>query len=144
MRIFISTDNHLGHAEDNEMRQDDSFLAMEEVFQRATGCEADFLLLGGDLFDKNKPSRNTMVKSVKMFKKYCLGERPVALQPLALDSIGDKHHGGFVNYEDPCMNVSLPVFIIHGNHDDPAGKGSYSALDVLWNAGLVNYFGKQV
>lgn len=93
MRIFISTDNHLGHAEDNEMRQDDSFLAMEEVFQRATGCEvlakrdkeqsltllqttqADFLLLGGDLFDKNKPSRNTMVKSMKMFKKYCLGER---------------------------------------------------------------------
>lgn len=36
------------------------------------------------------------------------------------------------------------MFIIHGNHDDPAGKGSYSALDVLWNAGLVNYFGKQV
>eukprot|EP00960_Hanusia_phi_P011716 341815-Hanusia_phi.AAC.5 len=147
MRIFISTDNHLGHAEDNEMRKWDSFMAMEEVLQKATEHEADFLLLGGDLFDKNKPSRYTMVETVRMFKKYCLGERPLSLQPLALDPIGDKDHvgcsGGFVNYEDPCMNITLPVFIIHGNHDDPTGRENYSALDVLWNAGLVNYFGKQ-
>ena len=26
-----------------------------------------------------------------------------------------------VNYEDPNYNVSIPVFTIHGNHDDPAG-----------------------
>jgi DNA repair exonuclease SbcCD nuclease subunit len=26
-----------------------------------------------------------------------------------------------VNFDDPNLNVSLPVFIIHGNHDDPAG-----------------------
>jgi double-strand break repair protein MRE11 len=26
---------------------------------------------------------------------------------------------GGVNYEDPNYNVSLPVFIVHGNHDDP-------------------------
>lgn len=26
-----------------------------------------------------------------------------------------------VNYEDPNYNVSIPVFSIHGNHDDPAG-----------------------
>lgn len=28
---------------------------------------------------------------------------------------------GHVNYEDPHFNVGLPVFSIHGNHDDPAG-----------------------
>jgi DNA repair exonuclease SbcCD nuclease subunit len=28
---------------------------------------------------------------------------------------------GQVNYEDPNFNVGLPVFTIHGNHDDPAG-----------------------
>lgn len=28
---------------------------------------------------------------------------------------------GHVNYEDPHFNVGLPVFTIHGNHDDPAG-----------------------
>ena len=26
-----------------------------------------------------------------------------------------------MNYEDPNYNVSIPVFMIHGNHDDPAG-----------------------
>lgn len=25
------------------------------------------------------------------------------------------------NYEDPNLNVALPVFCIHGNHDDPTG-----------------------
>ena len=28
-----------------------------------------------------------------------------------------------MNYEDPNYNVSIPVFTIHGNHDDPAGVG---------------------
>lgn len=28
-----------------------------------------------------------------------------------------------VNYEDPNYNVSIPIFLIHGNHDDPAGVG---------------------
>lgn len=48
-----------------------------------------------------------------------------------------------LNYEDPNLNISLPIFIIHGNHDDPAGDGQYSALDILSTAGLINYFGKQ-
>jgi double-strand break repair protein MRE11 len=26
-----------------------------------------------------------------------------------------------VNYMNPNINVSLPVFTIHGNHDDPIG-----------------------
>ncbi len=25
-----------------------------------------------------------------------------------------------VNYEDPNLNVEIPVFSIHGNHDDPS------------------------
>lgn len=29
-----------------------------------------------------------------------------------------------VNYEDENMNVGLPVFSIHGNHDDPQGTGA--------------------
>jgi DNA repair exonuclease SbcCD nuclease subunit len=32
---------------------------------------------------------------------------------------------GCVNYEDPDVNVSMPVFTIHGNHDDPVGMGGY-------------------
>jgi double-strand break repair protein MRE11 len=39
-----------------------------------------------------------------------------------------------VNYEDANLNVCLPVFAIHGNHDDPSGAGGYSALDLLNSA----------
>ena len=28
-----------------------------------------------------------------------------------------------INYEDPNFNVGIPVFSIHGNHDDPQGAG---------------------
>ena len=54
----------------------------------------------------------------------------------------DAGKSGMANYEDPNCNVSLPVFSIHGNHDDPAGEANLSAMDVLASAGLVNYFGK--
>jgi DNA repair exonuclease SbcCD nuclease subunit len=47
-----------------------------------------------------------------------------------------------VNYEDPNHNISLPVFTIHGNHDDPAGAENLSAVDILSTAALLNYFGK--
>ena len=48
------------------------------------------------------------------------------------------------NFEDSNMNVGMPVFTIHGNHDDPAGEENLSAVSILSSAGLVNYFGKQV
>ena len=47
-----------------------------------------------------------------------------------------------MNYEDPNYNVGLPVFMIHGNHDDPAGGENLSAIDLLATCNLVNYFGK--
>ena len=54
---------------------------------------------------------------------------------------------GYANYEDENYSVDLPVFSIHGNHDDPSRDGGnselYAALDLLDVANLVNYFGKQ-
>jgi double-strand break repair protein MRE11 len=50
-------------------------------------------------------------------------------------------HSGCVNYEDPNINIGLPVFSIHGNHDDPSGFGGKSPLDILSASKLVNYFG---
>lgn len=50
-----------------------------------------------------------------------------------------------VNYEDPNLNVAIPVFSIHGNHDDPQGTGvdgALCALDILSVSGLINYMGK--
>jgi double-strand break repair protein MRE11 len=38
--------------------------------------------------------------------------------------------------------VAIPVFSIHGNHDEPTGQEFYCALDVLQMTGLINYFGR--
>lgn len=40
--------------------------------------------------------------------------------------------------------MGLPVFTIHGNHDDPSGADNLSAVDVLSTCKLLNYFGKTV
>ena len=47
-----------------------------------------------------------------------------------------------VNYENPNLNIALPIFSIHGNHDDPSGHGGHSCLDLIHEAGMVNYWGK--
>lgn len=47
-----------------------------------------------------------------------------------------------MNYEDPNLNIAIPVFSIHGNHDDPSGHANVSALDIIASSGLINYFGK--
>ena len=38
-------------------------------------------------------------------------------------SLNFKNVWGRVNYEDPNYNIDLPVFSIHGNHDDPTREG---------------------
>lgn len=48
--------------EKDELRKDDSFRTFEEVFKIAREYECDMVLLGGDLFHDNKPSRTTLVK----------------------------------------------------------------------------------
>ena len=40
------------------------------------------------------------------------------------------------------LSVSLPVFIIHGNHDDPSGLEYLSNIDLMSQNNYVNYFGK--
>uniref|UniRef100_A0A3B4A4J0 Mre11 DNA-binding domain-containing protein n=1 Tax=Periophthalmus magnuspinnatus TaxID=409849 RepID=A0A3B4A4J0_9GOBI len=47
----------------------------------------------------------------------------------------------WVNYQDENLNISIPVFSIHGNHDDPTGAEGLCALDLLSASGLVNHFG---
>ena len=42
----------------------------------------------------------------------------------------------------PFVTPLLPIFTIHGNHDDPTGPGNISVLDILSEAGMINYFGK--
>ena len=40
------------------------------------------------------------------------------------------------------MKIKLPIYIIHGNHDDPNGLEYLSAIDQFSVNNLLNYFGK--
>lgn len=42
--------------------------------------QVDFLLLGGNLFHENKPSRSTLVKTIEILRRRCLHDRPVQFQ----------------------------------------------------------------
>ncbi|XP_055840400.1 double-strand break repair protein MRE11-like [Episyrphus balteatus] len=143
INIMIATDNHLGYCEKDPIRGNDSFIAFEEILELAVEKDVDFILLGGDLFHDATPSQNSLHKCLKLLRQYTLGDRPISVEFLSDQSLA--FHDALnqtVNYEDPNINVSIPVFSIHGNHDDPIGLGNLSALNILATTGLINYFGR--
>lgn len=142
-RILLATDNHLGCAEDDPERCNDSFETFEEILEMAVEQQVDFILLGGDLFHENKPSRHCLVRCTELLRKYTFGDRPVVFDFVSDPVENFKHaKNPTVNYLDPNLNVAIPVFSIHGNHDDPSGLGQFCALEMLSAAGLINYFGR--
>ena len=98
----------------------------------------DLILLGGDPFHENKPSRPTLHRCMSLILKYCFGKREI---PLYRNVVTDGESEPF-NYENSNLNISLPIVTIHGNHDDSTGPGNISVLDILSEAGMINYFGK--
>uniref|UniRef100_A0A915DHK9 Mre11 DNA-binding domain-containing protein n=1 Tax=Ditylenchus dipsaci TaxID=166011 RepID=A0A915DHK9_9BILA len=113
IKFLIASDVHAGYGETKKHIHSDSFDTFREVLKNGVDQNVDFVLLGGDLFHENNPSRETLF----------FGDFPT------------------VNYEDANLNIAMPVFTIHGNHDDLSGKG-LTALDVLHETGLINLFGK--
>lgn len=141
IRILVATDNHVGYNERDPVRGDDSWKTFHEIMCLAKERDVDMVLLAGDLFHENKPSRKSMYQVMRSLRMNCFGDKPCELELLsdASESFGAADH---VNYEDPDMNVAIPVFSIHGNHDDPTGEGGFAALDLLQISGLVNYYGR--
>ncbi|KAI1171666.1 double-strand break repair protein mus-23 [Nemania sp. FL0916] len=142
IRILVATDNHVGYEERDPIRKDDSWQTFDEIMNLARTEDVDMVLLAGDLFHDNKPSRLSMYHVMRSLRKNCLGMKPCELQFLSDANEVFASAFGHVNYEDPDINISIPVFSIHGNHDDPSGQGNYCSLDLLQVAGLVNYFGR--
>ncbi|XP_058680910.1 double-strand break repair protein MRE11 isoform X1 [Ammospiza caudacuta] len=142
-KILVATDIHLGYLEKDPVRGNDTFVTFNEILDHAQKNEVDFILLGGDLFHDNKPSRKTVHSCLESLRKYCMGDRPVQFEILS-DQAVNFHYSKFpwVNYQDENLNISIPVFSIHGNHDDPTGADSLCALDILSCAGLLNHFGR--
>eukprot|EP01086_Lenisia_limosa_P005993 TRINITY_DN2407_c0_g1_i2.p1 TRINITY_DN2407_c0_g1~~TRINITY_DN2407_c0_g1_i2.p1 ORF type:complete len:334 (+),score=12.75 TRINITY_DN2407_c0_g1_i2:70-1071(+) len=133
-KILMTSDNHLGYKEDDNILGEDTFTAFEEILKKAIEKKVDIVLCAGDLFHRNIPSRNTLIKTCQIIKKYCFGGPVLRFETVSMSSE--------FNYMDPSLGVSLPIFCIHGNHDDPSGFGMHSALDLLNAVGLINYFGR--
>ncbi|KAJ2173919.1 meiotic recombination [Coemansia sp. RSA 560] len=142
LSILVATDNHLGYMERDPVRGLDSFSAFGEILQLAQLHKADMVLLGGDLFHDNRPSRKCLHQAMTQLRRTCMGDGRVGIEHLSDPSVDFGPQYMHVNYEDPNINIALPVFLIHGNHDDPSGDGNLSAIDVLAVNGLVNYFGR--
>ncbi|KAG6333585.1 hypothetical protein ID866_5501 [Astraeus odoratus] len=147
IRILLATDNHIGYLERDPVRGQDSINTFKEILQLAIKHDVDFILLAGDLFHENRPSRDCLYQVIALLRQYTLGDKPIQVELLSNPDEGKAAGYNFpaINYEDPNLNVAIPVFSIHGNHDDPQGagpEGALCALDVLSASGLVNYMGK--
>jgi double-strand break repair protein MRE11 len=83
-----------------------------------------------------------MYQVMRSLRMNCYGDKPCELEMLS--DASENFQGAFnhVNYEDMDINVAIPVFSIHGNHDDPSGEGHLAALDLLQISGLINYYGR--
>uniref|UniRef100_A0A673HGE9 Double-strand break repair protein MRE11 n=1 Tax=Sinocyclocheilus rhinocerous TaxID=307959 RepID=A0A673HGE9_9TELE len=142
-KILIATDIHLGYLEKDAIRGNDTFVTFDEIMKQAMQNEVDFVLLGGDLFHDNKPSRKTMHCCIEVMRKYCMGDRPIIFEILSDQAVNFSHSKfPWVNYLDTNLNISIPVFSVHGNHDDPTGTDGLCAIDLLSCAGLINHFGR--
>jgi double-strand break repair protein MRE11 len=73
--------------EKDEIRKDDSFITFEEILQIAQQQAVDLVLLGGDLFHDNKPSRSTIVRAIDILTRYTLSDKPVAFQVVSDQSV---------------------------------------------------------
>ncbi len=104
IKILLATDIHLGYLEKDALRGDDSVNTFEEILKyakdrkvravRIARCwkklkclhisfKVDMILLGGDLFHENKPSRKILHKCMALLRKYCLGDDAVTFQILS-------------------------------------------------------------
>ena len=128
--IMICSDTHLGYKEKDPVLSNDSFDSFEEVLSLANNRKVDFLIHGGDLFHEHKVSKETLIRTEDLLSRHIFGESHQAFR------IATKIE---LNTRETNLSVRLPIFIIHGNHDDPGGLGNMSNVDIVKSARLVKF-----
>ena len=56
------------------------------------------MLLGGDLFHENNPSRDTLVRAMAVLRQFCLNDRPVNFEVLSDQSQNFAEGCGLLHY----------------------------------------------
>ncbi|VDM32314.1 unnamed protein product [Hydatigera taeniaeformis] len=143
LRILLTSDNHVGYMEKDGMRGNDTFRTLEEILCLGRLHKVDFILQSGDLFHEVRPSISCLNEVLRLLRTYCLDESPVMFELLSDPTVtfANTAHPG-VNYLDGNLNIGIPIFAIHGNHDDPSGIGNVCPPDLLHTCGFINLFGK--
>jgi double-strand break repair protein MRE11 len=99
IKILLATDNHIGYLERDPVRGQDSINTFKEILQLAvkhdvcpsrtkrhnTHCpfQVDFILLGGDLFHDNRPSRDCLYQTMALLREYTFGDKPIQVELLS-------------------------------------------------------------
>ena len=96
---------------------------------RANEKNVDFLIHGGDLFHEHKPSKETLIKTGQLLTNHIFGDKEHTFKVGASQSL---------NLKDGSLSIRLPIFAIHGNHDDPGGMNNLSNIDILHSTKLVS------
>jgi double-strand break repair protein MRE11 len=78
---------------------------LKQIF---SNTQSDFVLLAGDLFHDNKPSRKTLHKTMEIFKRYTMGPDPVQIQILSENNFAH----GEANYLQEFYSVGEFVCIM--------------------------------
>lgn len=65
--------------------------------------QVDFILLGGDLFHENKPTRRCLHRCITMLREYCMGDSPILFNVVSDQTI---------NF-NTSQSVSLSVCLFH-------------------------------
>lgn len=94
IRILVATDSHVGYNERDHIRGDDSWKSFHEVMCLAKEKDVDMVLLAGDLFHENKPSRKSMYQVMRSLRMNCYGEKPCELEML---SDGSENFQGYTS-----------------------------------------------
>jgi len=81
----------------------------------------------------NPLNLNGSLKASEIFNNHVFGEQNIRFQT---------HQYPNANYLNPDFSIKLPIFSIHGNHDDPSGLEMLGSLDQVSANHYVNYFGK--
>jgi double-strand break repair protein MRE11 len=65
------------------IRGDDSWKAFDEIMCLAKERDVDMVLLAGDLFHENKPSRKSMYQVMRSLRQNCYGDKPCEIEMLS-------------------------------------------------------------